>query len=122
MNEVIKRQWVEALRSGKYNQSNSGMLLRDGTGFSVLGVLCDVVKENIGETWRQYPPNGISNYVRYTFCGNFGDLPSSVTTYCSINNVSIIFAHRMVEISVLGFDKYLDFNILSDLIEERFHD
>lgn len=41
MDAKIKREWIAALRSGKYKQAK-GTLRRDG-GFCCLGVLCDVM-------------------------------------------------------------------------------
>lgn len=40
MDKEIKRRWVEALRSGKYEQGQ-GKLLHSGK-FCCLGVLCDI--------------------------------------------------------------------------------
>ena len=40
MNPEIKKQWVEALRSGEYKQTQQK--LRDDNGFCCLGVLCDL--------------------------------------------------------------------------------
>lgn len=40
MDADIKAKWLEALRSGKYDQT-SGQL-RDGNCFCCLGVLCDI--------------------------------------------------------------------------------
>lgn len=41
MNEELKQQWVEALRSGEYQQTTG--CLRDIGGFCCLGVLCDIL-------------------------------------------------------------------------------
>ncbi len=43
-----KRDWIEALRNGRRQQSRDG--LRDVSGFCCLGVLCDV-KDHDG--WRE---------------------------------------------------------------------
>jgi hypothetical protein len=40
MNEEIKRRWIEALRSGRYQQGTQ--YLRQGDRYCVLGVLCDL--------------------------------------------------------------------------------
>lgn len=40
MNPEVKRRWIEALRSGKYQQSRK--YLHDENGFCCLGVLCDL--------------------------------------------------------------------------------
>jgi hypothetical protein len=41
MDAQLKENWVEALRSGRYEQAYS--YLRHGGGFCCLGVLCDIV-------------------------------------------------------------------------------
>jgi hypothetical protein len=50
MDAEIKRKWVEALRSGEYRQSRS--LLRRGNAFCCLGVLCDLVANQVDGEWR----------------------------------------------------------------------
>lgn len=48
MNHFWKHRWLEALRSGKYQQTHG--CLRDNQGFDCLGVLCDI--SNTGK-WVQ---------------------------------------------------------------------
>lgn len=40
MNQEVAKKWVDALRSGKYQQART--MLRGGDRFCCLGVLCDV--------------------------------------------------------------------------------
>ena len=49
MNKRVKRLWVEALKSGKYQQQGEGRL-RQGKWFSPLGVLCElfIQEEKVG--------------------------------------------------------------------------
>jgi hypothetical protein len=57
MDAELKRKWVEALRSGKYEQASGK--LRVGNKFCCLGVLCDLVdpeKWNRGEWSGQICP------------------------------------------------------------------
>lgn len=56
MNPEIKRKWLEALRSGEYNQG-SGALRKNGK-FCCLGVLCDLHSKETGTNWirnEEYP-------------------------------------------------------------------
>ena len=40
---AIKKKWVAALKSGKYEQTTAGRLTnKEGTQFCCLGVLCDI--------------------------------------------------------------------------------
>jgi hypothetical protein len=51
MKYELKVKWLEALRSGKYQQTTGE--LRGGDKFCCLGVLCDVAKPGAwkGESW-----------------------------------------------------------------------
>jgi len=44
MNKEIKKIWVQALRSGLYEQTTGE--LTDGEGYCCLGVLCDIAAMN----------------------------------------------------------------------------
>ena len=63
--------WVDALRSGTYPQAQR--YLRRDTGFCCLGVLCDLVKDEVDGEW-------IEAYDGYAFLSggardNFGNRP-----------------------------------------------
>ncbi len=52
MNPEIKQQWLQALRSGEYQQAR-GNLRVDNT-FCCLGVLCDLaIKQNVVPAWQK---------------------------------------------------------------------
>lgn len=51
MHEKIKREWIEALRSGKYEQGKGS--LRDGDKFCCLGVLCDIAIKHGVTDWKR---------------------------------------------------------------------
>ena len=50
MNQEIKQKWVDALRSGKYEQGRG--FLRVGDKFCCLGVLCDLYMVENGGKWE----------------------------------------------------------------------
>lgn len=50
MNPEVKKMWVEALRSGEYQQKTGA--LRKGDGFCCLGVLCDLHAKESGNAWE----------------------------------------------------------------------
>lgn len=50
MNDLVKRKWAQALRSGMYDQSKHA--LRKEDGFCCLGVLCDVLSGEVGGKWK----------------------------------------------------------------------
>lgn len=79
MKPDIKAKWVEALRSGKYKQSQS--VLRGASGFCCLGVLCDLAaSEGVGE-WECH--NG-----GYVFDNMQGLLPYNVRKWADISDES----------------------------------
>lgn len=77
MNKQIQQQWVDALRSGEYRQTQ--YRLRLGNRFCVLGVLCDLYAKEFDIPWTQHPPNEI----RY-FLGEKGVLPWKVIDWSDI--------------------------------------
>lgn len=48
LKEEWKKKWLEALRSGKYKQGK-GVLQNDKGEFCCLGVLCDLMPEEVGK-------------------------------------------------------------------------
>lgn len=49
MRNILLDKWLEALRSGKYDQTRGA--LYDGRGYCCLGVLCDLVTEEFEGGW-----------------------------------------------------------------------
>ena len=58
MNTEVKQKWINALRSGKYEQGSEK--LRSVTGYCCLGVLCDIYAQEHNTQWefRGYDENG----------------------------------------------------------------
>jgi hypothetical protein len=52
MNPEIKQKWIDALRSGKYNQTKSN--LKSKNGFCSLGVLVDLYLLEKNLDWKLY--------------------------------------------------------------------
>lgn len=75
LKKKVKKAWVEALRSGKYEQGK-GML--NSAGYCCLGVLCEVAVESGLEV--NVEPRG--SYVNYDGRGAF--LPNSVYEWASL--------------------------------------
>lgn len=51
INKKLVRQWVDALRSGKYKQGRSALRNVDNE-FCCLGVLCDICKHRLNLDWE----------------------------------------------------------------------
>lgn len=58
MNEEIKTKWLEALRSGRYQQGKS-VLRGPDDRYCCLGVLCDVIDSS---GWVQQSPGSFYDY------------------------------------------------------------
>ena len=67
MDEQIKKQWVEALRSGRYKQGREYLRteLSDGSyNYCCLGVLCDIKEVRIWNSlYPGYHDNGLPNFT-----------------------------------------------------------
>ena len=50
MNTEVKQKWIDALRSGKYEQGSEK--LRSVTGYCCLGVLCDIYAQEHNTQWE----------------------------------------------------------------------
>lgn len=71
MKTRIKKKWLEALRSGEYEQTLGK--LRDERGFCVYGVLCDLHAKETGGEWDG------SAYL-----GKKGSLPGEVAGWAGL--------------------------------------
>ena len=81
MNQQIKQQWVEALRSGTYRQCQDHMHKRDT--FCVLGVLCDIYMQARSQHWEQ-------NHELYSYGGLYGTPPLRVQQWAGIHNRDMV--------------------------------
>lgn len=50
MNPEVKQKWIDALRSGKYEQGSEK--LRTMTGYCCLGVLCNIYAQEHNTQWK----------------------------------------------------------------------
>lgn len=81
MNPKVKKRWVEALRSGKYEQGKRR--LRSENTFCCLGVLCDLYRIDQGgrADWK-YGELGCS------FLGQMNELPIEVARWSGLNDTA----------------------------------
>lgn len=74
----LMERWVEALRSGEYEQQRDGYMF-DGKRFNVLGVLCDVYYGRKG--WSRRPKGRV-----WTVRGQTRRLPESLRNLLHISD------------------------------------
>jgi hypothetical protein len=79
LNKDAIRKWVEALRSGKYQQTTGR--LADRNGFCCLGVACEVAIEN-GLRLRKKESGDSVGTVEYNDCA--GELPDEVADWLGL--------------------------------------
>jgi hypothetical protein len=101
MNQEIKQKWVEALRSGKYEQGQRQ--LRKGDKYCCLGVLCHVMGGRF---------NGVAQWLpeRYRIAAGL-DKPNPIV---SVTNEQ----GRSMSLAVLN-DAGRPFTEIADIIEEQ---
>jgi len=128
MNKELVRQWVEALRSGKYKQGR--LSLRDiNDKFCCLGVLCDIAKGNLNLDWRL----GTSEDICYEIEDTTTVVPESILEFLGVNihkafinagdlRYDLGIPSNESKMSLIDLNDYykVSFNEIADIIEEEF--
>lgn len=113
------REWVEALRSGQYQQGRE--VLRETDKHCCLGVACAVT--NLGHWEKESSFMGsIHYYYKVEEEKDFMLLPEAVCEYYGFNRNNPIVKHNGIEMELTtANDKYrFDFNKIADLIEQTY--
>lgn len=121
MNPEIKKQWVDALRSGTYLQGKGK--LRSGNGeFCCLGVLCDLHAKATKTPW------GGGVYAA-EYLGHSGVLPDAVISWAGLQQLAPNFhggscgrigTGKNPESLVSLNDEGRSFKEIADMVEEKF--
>ena len=114
----VKRDWLKALRSGKYKQTQNTLYDPHSKGFCCLGVLCEVTgtkRKNLG--YRSMPQSaGVFEDV--TPEGD--EIPKSLRSFDNKEAAwSVLYNGKMTPLSVLNDSKGLNFKQIADIIEKR---
>jgi hypothetical protein len=116
MNQEIKQRWIEALRSGEYQQGKKS-LFHCGK-FCCLGVLTDLYIKEHGLQWNKDSAvyYGDIEAVLWSFEGEGGTLPRSVQKWSGIDapNPTILGDGATDH----NDNYHLSFNEIAALIEE----
>lgn len=116
MNKRIKSDWIEALRSGDYEQGME-FLNRDGT-FCCLGVLCDIYrKQEGGDIWADNPYDMVKGIK--SFRGESSILPVIVSDWAGLQDDPRVKGVHLTEHNdgVRGPQK--TFNEIADMIDKE---
>lgn len=118
MKPEIKQKWLDALRSGQYQQTTE--VLHDDQGFCCLGVLTDLYRQENGGEWTKESHQAI----KYTFVNrNYLDgtevdiLPWTVVNWSGLIDQVPHLADNYI--SNLN-DRGMSFAEIADLIEAQF--
>ncbi len=115
MNKEIKARWVEALRSGNYEQGRYN--LRHQNQFCCLGVLCDVVKDEVGCNWLPAQ----DDFSGYRFDEADEILPVVVAEYADLQlSPRLKTSQGVVEIANLNDSAEYSGVQVADLMEGQF--
>lgn len=119
--QARRKAWVEALRSGKYQQTKS--MLYDGDGFCCLGVACDISKLGDWELADESDVDvGAHNYVCEMDVDAVG-LPDDVRDWLGLKNSSgqhLINGGKDYEtLPNINDHEGKSFSEIADLIEQR---
>ena len=119
MKPEIKKKWVAALRSGKYNQTKDH--LRDENGYCCLGVLCEIAAKE-GVCKLELKEMLGSSYIVHQYDDASLTLPSKVIEWAGLESSNPIITRTSGEDSSLsGLNDELgyNFNQIADIIEEQ---
>ncbi len=81
MNQDIKKRWVDALRSGSYDQDKN--LLATSDGYCCLGVLCEIAVQD-GVVFKE---NGIYTSAEDHYDYSFEELPEAVQHWAGLSEM-----------------------------------
>ena len=131
MNPQVKEKWIDALRSGKYEQGSEK--LRGVNGYCCLGVLCDLYSQEQNTEWqfRGYDENTNQTTDYWYFEEQSEFLPESVKEWAGLPacnpNVKVDVTGDDDEEDWFYFDEIASLNDsgysfiqLSEIIQEQF--
>jgi hypothetical protein len=115
MDKDVKKLWIDALRSGKYQQGKFALNYQDR--FCCLGVLCDLYdQQRCGDTLWYQQENGVKGIG-----GSLHHLPVPVREWAEIESYDppVIYNGRTMVISDLNDHEKLSFEELANIIEQQ---
>lgn len=120
MKADVKKLWLEALRSGEYQQGKSCLHAKTEKGdeFCCLGVLCDLYAKKKKLQWGDERTDvwAKQNYV--TFLGATVMPPVKVMKWAGLHLIQVRYNDDPITISDLN-DDGIPFSTIADLIEEQ---
>lgn len=117
MNKEIKKKFVEALRSGEYEQG--GLCLHKDNQFCCLGVLIDLYAKEHGlqSEWKQFSDKVIGNV--FSFLDEKTMLPLLVIEWAGLPNYQKVIIDGKEETLIHHNDAGKTFLQIADAVEEQ---
>lgn len=85
MNSEVKKKWVEALRSGEYQQCKRA--LHTNEGYCCLGVLCDLYARETGKgRWESLELSSMKKFCTESNPYELELLPTAVQSWAGVNS------------------------------------
>lgn len=126
MNQEVKRKWVEALRSGKYEQGvfNLKSKIKSKTQYCCLGVLCDIYLKEHNKRWSKKFKNfadkksfGIKDNYDGDFGYNTSHLPNNVMEWAGLDSHDPKVSGK--HLTVWNDEGVKDFEDIANMIEKE---
>lgn len=116
MDATIKKEWLEALRSGEYQQGKN-MLRNDDDTFCCLGVLCDIYSKKENIPWENETDE---ERKFFTIEGEGGVLSLSVSKWAGFGTYSSTLLLSDGH-SLVGLNDVEDYTFaqIADVIEKK---
>jgi hypothetical protein len=89
MKEKIAEKWINALRSGEYEQGKGSLRLRNK--YCCLGVLCDLYSKENNENWEMFD----EKTEQYSFQECLAYLPEKVQKWAGMKTCSGEINHKI---------------------------
>lgn len=124
MDKKIQKQWVAALRSGKYNQGQGALLkeyyIPGQMNYCCLGVLCDLAqKAKIGKFVKKSGSRSYFFQAKNSSSTRITDgLPQSVRKWAGISKY-YGFVDDGNNLITCNDNLFYDFNKIADIIEKK---
>lgn len=117
MKKKIKEQWIEALRSGEYQQTAG--CLHSENGFCCLGVLTDLYLKEFDEDWTAGDPS--DEVLSYHIDGEYNYLLEDVKIWAGLDSESPMIVMQDSKKTALANlnDEGKTFDEIAQIIEEK---
>jgi hypothetical protein len=112
MNIEITQRWIDALRSGAYEQGKGALRLKNK--YCCLGVLCDLYSKENNEEWKMVD----EKTEQYAFQECLSYLPKKVQKWAGMNTCSGEINHKMDSLTYAN-DKGFTFEEIAEFIMQN---